>query len=95
MTLQVIYTFNGLEQQIYDFYEVTLDDISTPEKLVDIAIEPLSEGEKSKVAKLSCCMYLGDISQKEMDDIWAKTPEWYKQCSGKIFLNPAIIYSPS
>ncbi len=83
MKIQFIYSFENEPQQIVTlpFSESFLH--SGKDALIDFALSDLTEDEKGKVLKISCCLYAEPANNYE--DVNNPLKVWYNECNGKIW----------
>lgn len=75
-TLQLIFTFKELEQEILNYKFFDRDIFKSKIDFIEWIKEQLSDLENSQLIKVSSCLYNYDF----------EIPNWYKKCNGKIYL---------
>ena len=81
MNIEFIYTFDNLPQDIR-MYVFDMYHISDKDKFFNFAMQDLSDYERQRLVKISCCIY----NLKEEVNF----PDWFESSNGKFYFDNGI-----
>lgn len=75
MKLQIIFTFENKEQEIFNYKYFSKSILKSKTNFINWVKEQLTDTENESLVKLSCCLIGENLI----------IPNWYKKINGKIY----------